>query len=115
MPVAEGWKANYDGLKVSEAKRLRELEEESRQLVRLVAELSRPLDEPRELETNMSLGRAFRQRPRSRRSTSIPVLPRLTDKNILITGGPDGWRGDWSAVSPRGERKTIDTERGTLV
>ena len=40
MPVAEGWKAKYGGLKVSEAKRLRELEEENRQLERLVAELT---------------------------------------------------------------------------
>ena len=40
MPVAEGWKAKYGGLKLSEAKRLRELEEENRQLERLVAEFT---------------------------------------------------------------------------
>ena len=34
------WKAKYGGLDVSEAKRLRALEEENRQLKRLVADLS---------------------------------------------------------------------------
>jgi hypothetical protein len=38
MPVAEGWKAKYGGLKASEAKRLRELEERTDE--RLVAELT---------------------------------------------------------------------------
>jgi putative transposase len=33
------WKAKYGGLKVSEAKRLRHLEEENRELKHLVAEL----------------------------------------------------------------------------
>ena len=42
MPLAEGWKAKYCGLEVSEAKQLRELEEENRQLERLVAELNPP-------------------------------------------------------------------------
>jgi hypothetical protein len=32
MPVAEGWKAKYGELEVSEAKRLRQLEEENRPL-----------------------------------------------------------------------------------
>ena len=32
IPVAEGWKVKYGGLKVSEAKRLPELDEENRQL-----------------------------------------------------------------------------------
>ena len=40
MPVAEGWKARYGGLEVSEAKRLRQLEEENRKLKQLVADLS---------------------------------------------------------------------------
>ncbi len=34
------WKAKYGGLEVSEAKRLRQLEEENRQLKHLVAELT---------------------------------------------------------------------------
>jgi hypothetical protein len=37
MPAAEGWKAKYCGLEVSEATRLRQLEEENRQFKRLVA------------------------------------------------------------------------------
>jgi hypothetical protein len=32
MPVAEGWKAKYSGPEVSELTRLRQLEEEGRQL-----------------------------------------------------------------------------------
>ena len=40
MPVAEGWKAKYGGLEVSEAKRLRQLEDENRQLKHLLAELT---------------------------------------------------------------------------
>ena len=40
MPFAEGWKAKYGGLEVSEAKRLRQLEEENRPLDHLVAELT---------------------------------------------------------------------------
>ena len=40
MPFAEGWKAKYGGLEVSEAKRLRQLEEENRQLKHLVAEMT---------------------------------------------------------------------------
>ena len=42
--ISEGtfyrWKAKYGGLEVSEAKRLRQLEEENRQLKHLVAELT---------------------------------------------------------------------------
>ena len=34
------WRSKYGGLEVSEAKRLRELEEENRQLKQMVAELS---------------------------------------------------------------------------
>ena len=37
MRVAKGWKAKCGGLEVSEAKRLRQLEEEDRQLKHLVA------------------------------------------------------------------------------
>jgi hypothetical protein len=37
MPGAEDWKAKYGGLEVSEAKRLRQLKEENRQLKHLVA------------------------------------------------------------------------------
>ena len=40
MPVAEGWKEKYGGLQVSEAKRLRQLEEKNQQLKHLVAELT---------------------------------------------------------------------------
>jgi hypothetical protein len=37
LPVAEGWKAKCSGLEVSEAKWLRQFEEENRQLKHLVA------------------------------------------------------------------------------
>jgi putative transposase len=40
LQVAEGWKTKYGGLEVSEAKRLRQLEEENRQLKHLVAEMT---------------------------------------------------------------------------
>jgi putative transposase len=44
LGVSEGtfyrWKAKYGGLEVNEAKRLRQLEEENRQLKHLVAELT---------------------------------------------------------------------------
>jgi putative transposase len=35
-----GWKAKYDGLEVSEAQRLRQLEDENGRLKKLVADLS---------------------------------------------------------------------------
>lgn len=38
--LAKRWKRKYGGLEVSEAKRLKELEEENRRLKRLVADLS---------------------------------------------------------------------------
>ena len=37
MRVAKGWKAKCGGLEVSEAKRLRQLEEQNRQLTHLVS------------------------------------------------------------------------------
>ena len=35
------WKANYDGLEVSEVKRLKQLEDENRRLKQIVADLTR--------------------------------------------------------------------------
>lgn len=40
MATIYSWRAKYGGLKVNEAKRLRELEEENRRLKQMVADLS---------------------------------------------------------------------------
>jgi len=45
----------------------------------------------------------------SDRLAAMPVRIRYTNAT-----GPDAWRGDWPAVSPRGERKSTEIERGTL-
>jgi len=41
----------------------------------------------------------------SDRLAAMPVRIRYTNAT-----GPDAWKGDWPAVSPRGERKTSDAE-----
>jgi putative transposase len=43
------WRAKYDGLKLNEAKKLREIEDENRRLKKLVADLSLDLQGLREI------------------------------------------------------------------
>jgi len=45
----------------------------------------------------------------SDRLASMPVRIRYMNATA-----PEAWRADWPAVSPRGERKTSDTELGTV-
>jgi hypothetical protein len=45
----------------------------------------------------------------SDRLAAMPVRIRYASAT-----GPDAWRVDWPAVSPRGERKTSEIQPGTL-